>query len=201
MGLSGKTIEEVSRFTAQPPLHPSHWNSVWVAVAFDLFVEPQTRAWYSIQPWPRDRHSMDLRRTPALTIVRNNIDLHAISSSGASDGGSTSNDASALPHPVSDMQGVVLIDYLNSSSWGDADALRELEERVQGQTAHALSIRPGEYGYAIDTVYFIMAVGPRWRFGVRDAHGFRYLSDWYDLVRDVSTELAFDKLVDMVEKI
>lgn len=99
------------------------------------------------------------------------------------------------------MQGVILIDYLNASSWGDPSALKELEERIQNQTAYALSIRPGEYGYARDTIYFIMAIGVRWRFGVRDAFGFRYLSNWCDLTMTDASETTFKMLVDMVEQV
>ncbi|THH04404.1 hypothetical protein EW145_g5546 [Phellinidium pouzarii] len=184
---SKKTRHEISLLTSTVPAHASHWNGVWLSIVFELFVEPQTRAWYSIQPWPRDRHAMYVRRTSALTVVRHNLDL--------SEGVGTN------PAPVSDVQGVVLIDYLNTPDWGDGQAVKGLEERMRSQAEYTLGMNAGEYAYGNKALYFVMGVGPHWRYGVRDAQGFRYLCKWHNRLDDVDAYVDFLRLVELVEQL
>lgn len=188
--LSAKTLAAFQGCARNSPQHASRWTNVWVLLAYDLFVEPQTRSWYSIQPWARDKHNMDALRTSSLTILRHNIDLRD------STGGSSS---PSEPAPASDVQSVVLIDFLDISSWGDTTALARFEECVIAQTSHVLAMPAGDYGYGLDAVYFIMAVGTHWRFGLRNATGFRYESTWYNALNDSNAQAGLARLVEMVE--
>ena len=189
--LSQKARAEFARCMQQPSMHASRWNNAWLQLCFDLFVEPQTNAWYSLQLWPRAKHDMDMQRTPALTVMRHNIDLDA-------DGRRAGRSDAA---PVSDVQSVLVIDYLDTSSWNDPTAISNLENRVRSQTAHILEMHAGEYGYGQGAVYFILAVGQSWRFGMRDKEGFKYISNWHSSIEGLEARRDLQRLVDAVERL
>ncbi|KAL5528785.1 hypothetical protein ACEPAF_7922 [Sanghuangporus sanghuang] len=140
---------------------------------------------------------MDMHRTPALTVMRHNIDLRTANNNGEPSAPSSSSEFA----PVSDVQSVVVIDYIDSSSWNDPNAISGLERRVRAQTAHILGMHPGEYGYGRNAVFFILAVGQSWRFGMRDADGFKYISNWHSSIDSLEARRDLQRLVDSVERL
>ena len=102
---------------------------------------------------------------------------------------------------MSDVQSVVIVDYIDSSSWNDPSAISGLERRVRAQTAHLLEMHPGEYGYGRNAVFFVLAVGQSWRFGMRDADGFKYISNWHGSIDSLEARRDLQRLVDAVERL
>ena len=101
-------------------------------------------------------------------------------------------EVSKITTPPLDKRVVLIVEIKNTQHWpGKVSAL---EDQLLKQTSAALADN------AKDLVYYVMTIGPHWRYGVKydNGQGLQYLIEWRNTIHD---ESSFKELIKLSEKI
>jgi hypothetical protein len=164
------TCAILQQYTTSPPLNETKWYGPWFSALSHLFPLSQNYVFT-----PLRRIAKDDDHTPYFIY-----------------------EVSKFIAPPSKLRTVLIVAIMDSPDWQAGIPLSETEINRLTDTVFSGALSGG--GIATSKVYWIVALGPHWRYGIKEDNGreLKPLIDWHDTIHDQAPYDDFQRLAALI---